>query len=445
MIKLVFPRDSLTSLATRFRQEPRESFAIILAWPAKLVGRNWRLLVDSVNIPADADYELRTETAVRASPAFRLLHEKRARREGLSLIYCHSHPREAGSPVFSGIDDATEMLLAAYCRERVPKIPHAALVLSPEGARARVLGCGEAIEILEIGRRLIRWFPTDQGPISNEHDRQVRAFGEAGQRAIQAMRVGLVGLGGTGSVAAQQLAHFGLSRFLLIDPQLVEDTNLNRLVGALPSDIGQPKVAIARRMIRRIVANAQVRAVQGNVLDEAVGALLRDVDFVFCCTDSHGSRHFINQLAYQYFIPCIDMGVVIQVHEGTVTHFSGRVQMLAPGLGCLVCTVGLLDPREVRWDLSNEQQRKADPYFLGRTDIKQPAVISLNSAVASQAVTMFLAAVAGIPSPARSQLLRGERGDMRVLDDTPRPQCVNCSTEAFYGKGGRYKLPVRMV
>jgi molybdopterin-synthase adenylyltransferase len=119
--------------------------------------------------------------------------------------------------------------------------------------------------------------------------------------------------------------------------------------------------------------------------------------------------------------------------------------MLAPGLGCLVCRDGLLDPREVRWDLCNEQQRKADPYFLGRADIKQPAVISLNSAVASQAVTMFLAAVAGIPSPARSQLLRGERGDMRVLDDTPRPQCVNCSTDAFYGKGSRYKLPVRMV
>jgi molybdopterin-synthase adenylyltransferase len=445
MIKLVFPCDWLTSLAGQFRQEPRESFAIILARPAKLAGRHWRLLVESINVPADADYELRTATAVRASPAFRLLHEKRARREELSLIYCHSHAGDTGVPAFSGVDDATEMPLAAYCQERVPKIPHAALLLGPEGARARVLGGGEAIEILEIGRRVIRWFPTDQGPIGGEHDRQVRAFGEAGQRAVQAMRVAIVGLGGTGSVVAQQLAHLGLSRFLLIDPQPLEDTNLNRVVGALPSDIGRPKVAIARRMIRRIVANAQVQAVQGNVLDEAVGARLRDVDFIFCCTDSHGSRHFINQLTYQYFIPCIDMGVVIQVDEGIVTHFGGRAQMLAPGLGCLVCTDGLLDPREVRWDLSNEQQRKADPYFLGRADIKQPAVISLNSAVASQAVTMFLAAVARVPSPARSQLLRGRPGDMRVLDDTPRSQCVNCSTEAFYGKGSRHKLPVRMV
>ena len=445
MIKLVCPRNSLTSLAGQLPQEPRQSFAIMLARPAKLAGRDWRLLVESINVPADSDYELRTETAVRTRPAFRLLHEKRARREELSLIYCHSHPGETGVPAFSGIDDATEIPLAAYCRGRVPKIPHAALVLGPEGARARLLGCGEAIEIVEIGRRVIRWFPAGQGPIGNQHDRQVRAFGEAGQRAIQALRVAIVGLGGTGSVVAQQLAHLGLSRFLLIDPQLLEYTNLNRVVGAFPSDIGRPKVAITRRMIRRIVANAQVQAVQGNILDEAVGALLRDVNFVFCCTNSHGSRHFINQLAYQYFVPAIDMGVVIQVHEGTVTHFGGRVQMLAPGLGCLVCTDGLLDPREVRWDLSNEQQRKADPYFLGRTDIKQPAVISVNSAVASHAITMFLAAAAGVPSPARSQIFRGIWGDMRVLDDTPRPHCVNCSTEAFYGKGSRYKLPERMV
>jgi Family of unknown function (DUF6527) len=85
---------------------------------------------------------------------------------------------------------------------------------------------------------------------------------------------------------------------------------------------------------------------------------------------------FVNQFAYQYYVPCIGTGVVINVHEGKVTHIDGRVQMLARALGCLVYRDGILSPNHVRWDLSNEAQRRADPYFLGQTSIKQPAVIS---------------------------------------------------------------------
>jgi molybdopterin-synthase adenylyltransferase len=167
------------------------------------------------------------------------------------------------------------------------------------------------------------------------------------------------------------------------------------------------------------------------------------VDFIFCCTDSHGSRHVINQLAYQYFIPCIDMGVAITVDNGRVTFFGGKVHMLAPGLACLVCTDGFLSPQEVRWDLSNERQRTADPYFSGRVNIKQPAVISINSAAASQAVTMFLAAVAGIPTAVRSNALRGIQGTMRPLESTPRAGCINCSEAAYFGKGALFELPCR--
>jgi hypothetical protein len=258
-------------------------------------------------------------------------------------------------------------------------------------------------------------------------------FGEEGQRAIQALRVAIVGLGGTGSVVAQQLAYLGVRRFLLIDPDMLDVTSLNRVVGALKSDIGRAKVVITRRMIRRIVPGAEVIAKKADVLEKDVSKLLTGVDFILCCTDSHGSRHVINQLAYQYFIPCIDMGVVIIAEIDKVTFFGGKVRMMAPGLACLVCTDGFLSPQEVRWDLSNARQRAADPYFSGRVEIKQPSVISLNSAAASQAVTMFLAAVAGIPTAVRSNALRGIPGMMRPLDTTPRPNCINCSRDAYFG------------
>jgi len=443
MIKIIFPKKELSDLAQKFRADRLESFAFILARPVKTSTSNWRLLVQSIHLPTSDEYGLRSETSVQPTATFRLGVEKLARRDGLSLVYCHSHPHEPGIPSFSRIDDETEIPLAHYSRDRVGTMPHVALLVGSEGFRARELGSGGFVEIFEVGRQVVRHFSKDASPVGNEHDRQVRAFGDAGQRAIQALRVAIIGLGGTGSVVAQQLAYLGVRHFLLIDPQVLDNTNLNRVVGARRSDIGRPKVKIARRMIKHLIPNAEVKAKQGDVLDKAVGRLVTDVDFVFCCTDSHGSRHFINQLVYQYFIPCIDMGVVIKVQDGRVTHFGGRVQMLAPGIGCLVCTDGILSSDEIRIDLSNEEQRRADPYFLGRVNIKQPSVISLNSSAASAAVTMFLAAVAGIPTDSRSQFLRGIPGTVRTLQDTPRHGCVNCATDAYYGKGALYDLPIR--
>ena len=96
------------------------------------------------------------------------------------------------------------------------------------------------------------------------------------------------------------------------------------------------------------------------------------------------------------------------------------------------------------WDLQSARQRRSDPYFLEAAGIKQPAVISLNGTVASQAITLFLSAVAGVPVTARSIRFRIMRGDARLIDTEPRPGCVNCSAEnGFLGKGDLHLLPGR--
>lgn len=443
MINLVFAGESLTKLAAGFRDVSLESFALLLARPVRVRRRDWRLLVESVHLPSDTQYEVRSEIRAGATASFRLPIEKRAHLEGLSLVYCHSHPGERGRPVFSDFDDQAEGPLSRYSASRVPTVPHLALLIGAEGYRARVLGCREEAEIWEIGRVIAHHSPIGELAIGTVHDRQIRAFGEEGQRAIQGLRVAIIGLGGTGSVIAQQLAHLGVRYFLLIDPDDVDETSLNRLVGATRRDIGRPKVQVARRTIRRIAPDAFVAAVKGDVLAKKVGLRLKDVDVVFCCTDSHGSRHFLNQLAYQYYLPVFDMGVVINVHEGRITHIDGRVQMLASGLGCLVCRDGILSPDQVRWDLSSQAQRQADPYFLGQAGVKQPAVISLNSTAASLAVTMFLSAVAGVPADARSQMIRGIPGVVRALDAEPLTGCINCSSEGLLGRGDSCPLPAR--
>lgn len=366
----------------------------------------------------------------------------RARTSGLSPIFFHTHPHAAGLPRFSPVDDAGEAEIKAYLDRRAPEASALAVVIGPEGFSARTLGLGAPVDVWDVGARLALLSGADGAhAIEARHDRQMRAFGADGQRMIARLRVLVVGAGGTGSATGQQLAHLGTQDITFIDPDLVEATNLNRLIGATPADVGAPKVEVARRLALAINPAARVYAVVGDIVDESCAAMLGRFDFIFLCTDSHASRAVICQAAYQHLIPVIDMGVSITVARGTVSHVTGRVQMLAPGLPCLACTRAL-DAERIRREMLTPEQRAADPYVIGG-HAPQPAVVSLNSTMASLAVTMFLGAVTPVPAGARFQLYDGIRGTVRPTAATARPDCIVCSSDGALGQGARWHLPVR--
>jgi molybdopterin-synthase adenylyltransferase len=443
MSQLVFAGGALQLLRDQLLGDHRESAAILLA---RTVGSepHARLLVCEIHTPLESDYEIRSPIAVQVKPEFGLPIEKKAKREGLSLVYCHTHPGQSGRPCFSSIDDESERALADYARGRSPRAVHGALLIGPDGLDSRVLGTSRKLSVIDVGTNYqVAFDPEDASvEVSNVFDRQVRAFGEVGQRRLARLTVGVVGLGGTGSVVVQQLAHLGVKSYMLIDPDVIEDTNLNRVVGATRADVGVPKVEVARSVISKIRGDAAVKCIQGDIVDEGVFRGLEACDFVFCCTDSQASRHLLNQFAYQYFIPCIDIGVAINATHTKTAQIAGRVTMLAPGLPCLWCAEQL-QPGALRVELMSEEHRKADPYIVGGLGERQPAVISINSTLSSLAVTMYLAAVCGIPSSSRFLIYDGNRGRVSALAVAQNPNCNFCSPDSTLGGGDQYPLPQR--
>ena len=214
------------------------------------------------------------------------------------------------------------------------------MILAPDGCCARILG-GEDVSLKEVGagiQFLCEPLQADDAAYKQIFDRQVRAFGAAGQRLIARTKFGLVGVGGTGSIAAQELAYLGVRKFVLIDDKALDETNLNRVVSATQGDIGTPKVELCQRLIHRINDQAEVDAVFGTVLNPACLERLAGCDFIFLCTDNHASRLEVCRFCYRYLIPAIDMGVAIGTEQGSVSSVAGRVQMIAPDLPCLICT-----------------------------------------------------------------------------------------------------------
>ncbi len=136
------------------------------------------------------------------------------------------------------------------------------------------------------------------------------------------------------------------------------------------------------------------------------------------------------------------MGVSIVVQKNVVTDITGRTQLLSPSLGCLTCS-GLLNADSIRYDLMSSFQRQKDPYFIGG-NISAPSVISLNSTVASQAITMFLGFVTGLPVKARFQIYDGITGRVRTASTPQDPVCIVCSQRGALGKGDEWPLPARI-
>jgi molybdopterin-synthase adenylyltransferase len=439
MSRLVLTAELMRQLRTELLAHQQETCAVLWGREVRREGRAARIVVREARCLSADDYLKRSDTGAELRPQVVAEAAQRARATGESIVFVHTHPFALDE--FSATDNEGEKPLAAFLAGRTPGIRHAAMLITPGKTIARVLGTDQDLEVVGVGPSLI-WGRSAEGVDGNgAFDRQTRVFGPAGQAQLRSLRVGIVGLGGTGSLVLEQLAHLGIGEFLLLDPDIVEVTNLNRLVGAAPADVGRAKVTVAAEHARRINPSARIETLQDSVLRARIAEQLADVDFVFGCTDTHGSRAVLNQLAYQYLVPMVDMGVVIAASDRAVSHVAGRTQMLVPGLGCLQCG-SLLNPEAVRVDLLADFERQNDPYIVGTREAA-PAVISLNATMASVAVTMFLGAVVGIPTAARLVNYDAISGTMRPAVIGCHPNCIVCSVHGALARANEWPLPAR--
>jgi molybdopterin/thiamine biosynthesis adenylyltransferase len=439
--RLVITEDQAAQLSSLFDGTAQLERVVLLVGSvvqhASDGGTSERYVVQKIVVPDEAAYALRTSTEARLTSEY-LGPQIRAARGPASFVgFMHNHPG-VQHPSFSLADASGEAVLLPFLTRHFGGKNHVTVVAGSESWTARKIGGNGAVDVSSVGRMLTRLSHTDVSQFSTTVDRQVQLFGTAGQALLGKCHIAIVGAGGTGSVVAQQLVHLGVGKIRLIDFDTIEQTNLNRVVGARSCDVGRMKVDVLAQYLTSVGTESTVVPVSGDVTSSAVAESLLDCDLIFSCTDSHGSRAVLNQLAYQYYLPCIDVGVSISAKHGSNLRVTGRTQLLAPGLGCLTCG-RFLDPDEVRRDLMTPAQRQADPYIVGSV-VPQPAVISINSAVASLAVTMALSVITGVPTAARMHIYDGVAGTVRSAVTPPDPRCIVCSHSGALGKGASWEL-----
>jgi len=161
-------------------------------------------------------------------------------------------------------------------------------------------------------------------------------LGADSDRTLNELTVGYVGLGGGGSHVAQQAAHLGIGGHVLVDGDIVEDTNLNRLVSGTAKDAKDKrlKVDVAARTIKAVNPSARVKMCPvpwQQALEE-----LKGCDVIIGGLDSVVAKDDLDRFCRRHLIPYIDMGM--DVHDtGGAYLIAGQVVLSSPGCPCLRC------------------------------------------------------------------------------------------------------------
>lgn len=281
--------------------------------------------------------------------------------QGAGLALMHSHPLGRGWQGMSHDDVVAEQGHAAAVYGATD-LPFVGLTMAGDTAwSARFWArtaprtypgqwCGS---VRVVGKRLGLHFNEQVAPrptATREQVRTVSAWGADCQADLARLRVGVVGAGSVGGFIAEALGRTGVEDVMILDFDVVEEHNLDRLVYATRADIGRPKVEVlAEHLQARATAEPfMAERILAAVYEEEGFRAALDCDVLFACVDRPWGRYILNLIAYAHLIPVIDGGIAVRTNRhGKLSAADWRAHTATVGRPCLHC-LGQYDPGYVQ-------------------------------------------------------------------------------------------------
>ena len=342
-----------------------------------------------------------------------------AQKDNCGLVLLHSHPGASNWQSMSGPDRDCEASYANLVRE-MTGLPLVGMTLATRdhtwSARHWDIGVGRAVDCTHctnvriIGDRLaVSWNDAVQAPPRPRasQNRTVNAWGAERQADLARRRVLVVGAGSVGLDVLVRLAASGLCELTVMDFDVVEVHNLDRLIGATRRDalLRRPKIDVASREATSAATadGCNIEASDWSVCEPEGLRLALDHDLIFSCVDRTWPRTVLNALAYSDLIPVIDGGIAIDVfHGGEMRNATWRSHVVRPGRPCMSCN-GQIDVGTVALE---RQGLLDDPAYIqgapeGRSAVN-PNVAPLSVSVAASMLAQYVSfsvAPAGLGDP----------------------------------------------
>ena len=351
--EVVFTSDAeLTSsdhLLQHYRSDKRQEDLCFALWRPSTGNVRHSAIIDEIILPKRGDRILHGNASFEPDYLARALRIALKKKAGLAFMHSHPSPGWQG---MSDIDVRAERDVLAY-PAGATDLPLVGLTIGTdgywsgrfwrrEGARMHRFWCRK---VRVVGPQTYKIYFNDnivKPPLRRRIlKRTFDTWGKDSQNTIGRMKVGIVGLGSVGCIVAEAVARIGITQVALIDPDKVEEHNLDRLLYGTTKDIGRLKVELATKaMLRSATAEKiQITALPVSVHDKTAYKEALDCDVLFSCVDRPAARDVLNYIAHAHLIPVIDGGIAVETDTQNDQLFSAhwRAHIVTPYHQCLRC------------------------------------------------------------------------------------------------------------
>ena len=340
---------STRHLLQHYRREELQEDLCFALWRPSTGRERLTALIDEIILPEDDERLLHGNASFQPQFLARALGLARTKEAGLAFMHSHPGPGWQG---MSAADIVAERDVLAY-PAGATGYPLLGLTVGVDGqwsarfwerqgAQMRRRWC-EKTRIVGADVYQLH-FNDEKVPAPARREILRRTFDTWGpntQNAIARLHIGIVGLGSVGCLVAEAIARMGVGRVTLIDPDRVEEHNLDRLLYGTVEDIGRLKVEVAADAMKRSATadEIEVAALPLSVHQKSGYQHALDCDVIFSCVDRPVARDVLNFVSQVHMIPVIDGGVAVEFDTANQRLFSThwRAHISTPSHQCLRC------------------------------------------------------------------------------------------------------------
>jgi molybdopterin/thiamine biosynthesis adenylyltransferase len=156
-------------------------------------------------------------------------------------------------------------------------------------------------------------------------------LGIEGQERLLASHALVIGAGGLGSPVSLYLGSAGVGRLTVVDPDVVDETNLQRQIAHNLARLGWSKAESAREAVAAINPDVVLTPLTERADATLLDRLLPQVDVVLDCSDNFATRHAINRACFKHGKPLV---------SGAAIRMDGQLSVYDPrqsGTPCYAC------------------------------------------------------------------------------------------------------------
>ena len=327
----------------------QEDIALATWYPAE--GNNrYTAIIDEVLIPKTDERVLKGNVQMTGDFLRRCRNLALSKGSGIAVMHNHLGPGWQGM----SRDDVVMEQRSVSNPARATGLPALGLTLGTDGTwsarlwvrtnrKYRREWC-DSVRVLAPDKLRIWHNPNLVKPMTKmartRFQRSIETWGNEGQTEIGQLKVGIVGLGSIGALAAESMGRIGVRRFVLIDMDRIEPHNLDRLLHAGPWDVGRLKVHLAAENLERTSHNLleELVVLPISLRHSKAYRALADCDVILACADKPIARDLMNHLAVCHLIPVIEAGVALRSKHGHLHKGHLVSQIVTPDSMCLRCS-----------------------------------------------------------------------------------------------------------